>query len=158
MTTPAVTFNYAAWVAAFPEFAGVSETMATGYFSRAGLYCANDTLNPAFGAGVLPALLDLLTCHVAWMSAPRDANGRPASTGQPPSPIVGRVSSATEGSVIVAAEYNTGGSSPSEAFFVQTSYGAQFWQASAQFRTMRYSPRRTFVASGVFPYYPGAVR
>jgi Protein of unknown function (DUF4054) len=145
MTAPAIVFNYGAWVAMFPEFAAVSQPMAQGYFNRASLFCANDTRNPAFCAGILPTLLDLATAHVAWLSAPRDANGNPASTGQPASSLVGRISNAAEGSVNVAVEWN-GSGSPSESYFVQTKYGAEFWQASAQFKTARYSARPTVVA------------
>ena len=64
-------------------------------------------------------------------NAPRDAAGIPAATGAPAPAIVGRISSASEGSVSVSSEYKDSGS-PSEAFFTQTKYGAMFWQATAQ--------------------------
>ena len=157
MATPAVTFDYDAWVAAYPEFIGLSKAQATGYFNRAGLLFSNDTFNPAFGAGVMPMLFDLLTAHVAWINAPRDDNGNPASVGQPAAPLVGRINSASEGSVNVSTEYNSSGS-PSEAYFLQTKYGTEFWQASAQFRTARYRAHPTRVVNGVFPSFPSAVR
>ena len=154
MTTPAVAFVYADWIAEFPEFVAISSPMAQGYFNRASLFCANDNCNPAFPAGILLQLLYLVTAHIAWINAPRDADGNPAATGEPGSPLVGRINSAAEGSVNVATEW-TGSGSPSETYFTQTKYGAEFWQASAQFRTMRYSPRPILVAGAIFPYYRG---
>lgn len=154
--TPAVTFNYSVWVARYPEFVNVGQPLAQSYFDDAGLYCANDACNPAFC--ILPTLLNMLTAHIAWLNAPRDAAGNPSSTGTQPAPsLVGRISAATEGSVSVTSEYDSD-AGPSQAWFLQTKYGAAFWQATAQFRTMRYGARPTIVVDGVFPYFPAAGR
>lgn len=149
MAFPAVTFNFAAWVAAYPEFVNADPVQAQFWFDSATDVFANDTCNPAW-TGDTPRFTRLfwtLTAHIGWLSAPRDANGQPAASGQPASPIVGRISSASEGSVSVSAEWN-GSGSPSEAWFLQTKYGAQFWQATAQFRTARYVAQPTYVAGG----------
>lgn len=160
MAAPAVTFDYAAFVARYPEFGAIGQVLAQAYFDDAGAYCENDACNPAFGITVyngstpmtlLARLLNMLTAHIAFLSAPRDAQGNPAASGSPPSPLVGRISSAAEGSVNVSVELGESGS-PSEAFFSQTSYGLAFWQASAQFRTARYAAQPTIIADGVFPY------
>lgn len=151
MTTPVVTFDYATWVGMFPEFSGCSAGQGQGFFNRACLQFANDTCNPAFSAGNMQTLFYLLTSHIAWISAPRDANGNPAQTGQPSSPLVGRVSSAAEGSVNVASEWNTSGQ-PNEAYYTQTTYGAEFWTAMAVFRTAQYLAMPTFVPSAIFPF------
>lgn len=148
--TAAVTFNYAVWIARYPEFLAVSEPLAQAYFDESNLYCQNAVCNPAFRAGVLPTLLNMLTAHIAWLNAPRDANGNPASTGQPAAPIVGRINQATEGSVNVGVELDASGS-PSEAWFTQSRYGFAFWQATAQFRTARYLANPTIVAPGIYP-------
>jgi hypothetical protein len=153
--TPAVTFDFAAWTAAYPEFAACSPVSGQAWFDRAGLYFANDTRNPAWACNSanFAQLLYMLTSHVAWMNAPRDANGNPAASGQPAPPLVGRVNSATEGSVSVGVEWN-GSGSPSEAWFLQTRYGSDFWQATAQFRTARYSALPTYVPGGRgFPFF-----
>lgn len=144
MTSPAVTFDYNAWVARYPEFSSVSPLTAQTYFGEAGLYCENDTCNPAFNLGILPTLLNMLTAHIAAMNS--------GVNGQPASPIVGRIASATEGSVSVQADYDSG-SSPSEAWYTQTKYGAAYWAATASFRTAIYSARPTVVANGAFPIY-----
>jgi hypothetical protein len=153
MTTPAFTFSYPKWIAGFPAFANCSPTQGQAWFDRAGLYCENNVCNPAASAGILETLLYLLTSHLAQLYAPRDENGCPAQSGSPPPPIVGRINSASEGSVSVGAEWD-GSGSPSEAFFTQTQYGAEFWQATAQFRTMRYAAQPTVVAGSVFPFVP----
>lgn len=154
MATPAVTFDYAVWVARYPEFAAVSELQALGYFQEAGLYCANEACNPAFT--VLPTLLNMLTAHIAWLNAPRDAAGNPASAGQPASSLVGRINSASEGSVSVQTENQYDPGTPQ--WYQQTKYGSAYWAATAQFRTARYSARPTVVVGGIFPYVPGVIR
>lgn len=151
MATPAVTFDYAAWVVRYPEFAAVSQPLAQAYFDEANLYCENTACNPANGAGILGTLLNMLTAHIAWLNAPRGPDGQPASTGQAAPAIVGRINSATEGSVSVQAAW-TGSGSPSEDWYIQTKYGAAYWAATAQFRTARYLARPTIVGSPLYPY------
>lgn len=157
-TTPPVIYDFATWVTSFPEFAACSPSQGQAWFNRANLYCFNSLCNPAASAGVtssmltgiLPDLLYLLTSHLAWLYAPRDGNCNPSATGQPAPNIVGRISSASEGSVSVSAEWN-GSGSPSEAFFITTRYGAEFWQATAQFRTAIYVPPVTVNPNSIYP-------
>jgi hypothetical protein len=151
MTNPTVTFNYAVWVARYPEFAAVSQPLAQAYFDEAGLYFANQGWTGSLPSA--PTLLNMLTAHIAWLYAPRDADGNPSSTGQAASPLTGRISQAAEGSVNVTTELTSSGS-PSEGFFLQSKYGLSFWQATAQYRTAIYSARPTRVVNGVFPSYP----
>lgn len=76
-------------------------------------------------------LLNMLTAHVGTL------NGviLPAEGAIP----VGRVSSGTEGSVSATFDFNV---APGSAqWFAQTQYGASFWQATSQLRTMRYIAR-----------------
>lgn len=151
----AVTFDYETWILRYPEFTAVSEPLAQEYFNEAGLYCTNDTCNTAFPAGVLGTFLNMLTAHIAWLNAPRDAQGNPATTGQPASPIVGRINTASEGSVSVGSEnlYPPG----SAQWYQQSKYGAAYWAATAPYRTMRYAAQPTYVPNGTFPaLYPGA--
>lgn len=154
MTAPVIQFDYDKWVTMFPEFAGVSAPMAESYFEIAGLYFANCGWTAALR--IAPTLLNLLTAHIAMLLAPQDGDGNPSDVGAPASPLVGRISSASQGSVSVGVELQPSGS-PSEAFFTQTKYGLMFWQATAQFRTAQYAARPTVVA-GAFPgrRYPNA--
>jgi hypothetical protein len=151
-TEPAVTFDYAAWVARYPEFSGVSSDLAQLYFNEAELFCRNK-LCPISRASTLLMLLNMLTAHVAFLSAPRDANGAPATTGSAAEAgIVGQITSANEGAVSVSAKPIE---NEAAAWFAQSKYGFQFWQATAAFRTFRYFARKTNVPSAIFPAISG---
>lgn len=140
-----VVFDPVAFVARYPEFAGCSAVQLGAYFLESGLYCVNATWNPAYNAGVLPQLLNMVTAHIAWISAPR-FNGLPAVGGAPASPLVGRISSASQGSVSVNTESNY---PPGSAqWYVQTTYGAAYWAATAPFRTFRYSAPPPYLEPG----------
>lgn len=156
--TPPVTFDYPTWIGMFPEFSGLNPTLGQAYFMRAtGSIIGNATSNPAFPDGNLPYLIYLATSHVAWLNSPKDANGNPAATGQPASPLVGRISSASEGSVSVQVDYPLGtDSTAQEKYLAQSKYGIELWDALAQYRTARYMARPTIVRNGRFlrPYWP----
>jgi hypothetical protein len=150
----AVTFNWTMFTTWFPEFSCLNQTQGQAYFDMAGLYCANSQQNPLFCFGILPQVMMLVTAHVAWLLAPRDENGNPAAQGAPGSPIVGRINTATQGSVSVGATLDGEAGSPSEQFFSQTKYGLMAWQAMAVGRTARYIANPTVVAGAVFPAAP----
>lgn len=130
-----VAFDYAAWIAAYPEFANVPEPTALAYFNQATLYQANDGGGPPITvAAQALTLLNMLTAHIASINAPPDQGGSGST-------LVGRVSSASEGSVSVQTDFGDAkSSSPSAAWFNQTKYGAAWWQATAPFRTFRHRP------------------
>jgi hypothetical protein len=149
-----VTFVFTDWIAQFPEFTNVAPAAALGYFNRASFLCGNEATNPVAGqAGMLTTLLYLLTAHIAWLNAPRDGSGNPASAGAAPSPIVGRINSASEGSVSLGADYgdSTAGS-PSQPWYMQSRYGAEYWAMTASTRTAQYVAQPTFL---VFPPFGG---
>lgn len=126
-----VAFDYAGWVAMFPQLDYVPPDLAQVYFDIAATMHANDGTGPVIDTGEQTKLLNFLTAHLSKLYAPRD--------GQEPSGLVGRISSATEGSVTVQAEW---GNTTSEraAWFLQTQYGATYWALTAKYRTMRYRP------------------
>jgi hypothetical protein len=148
-----VVFDFKLWSGMFPELAGVGDAIAAGAFLRASVIFPNSATNRANRDGNLQALLYLLTAHVVFLNAPRDDAGNPASSGQAPPALVGRIASAGQGSVSVGVEWS-GSGSPSEAWFTQTRYGAEFWQGTAQYRTGVYVARPTIVPSAVFPIRP----
>jgi len=128
-----VTFDYAQWITTYPEFeATVSAPQAQQYFQLATTIHRNDGGGPVNNADQQLALLNMLTAHIAALMAPPSAGGQ--SSG-----IVGRVNSASEGSVSVQAAYSSN-VSEQMAWFIQTKYGAMYWAATAPFRTMRYVP------------------
>jgi hypothetical protein len=141
-----VTFNYASWIACFPEFTNVTQDAAACYFNLATLYNRNDGGGPVCDATVQSELLNLMTAHIAWLYSPQ-LNGQPNTAGTTPaSPLVGRINTATEGSVSVGAELDMPAGIPQ--FYAQTKYGLAWWVATAAYRTFRYLPglrsRRVF--------------
>jgi hypothetical protein len=128
-----VTFSYAAWLGSFPQFKHVLQPQAQGYFNLATSWCRNDGGGPVDDATLQISLLNLLTAHLAQLFAPPPEGG-------PATPIPGRISSASEGSVSVGTDLE--GQMPSRAWFAQTEFGLTYWQLSAPFRTMRYLPKR----------------
>lgn len=152
-TVGPVTFDYVFFQMRYPELSEwCTPGQAQGYFDIASLYCDNaDGAQPipiirmenglwgwsgqyAIGSPVtnIPRrqiLLGLLTAHVAALNAP--LNGQASSTA------VGRLASASEGSVSVSFVY------PEVAgaeWYALTKYGLQFWQATKQYRMGKYFP------------------
>ena len=122
----------------YPEFATVDAALLGLYANEATLYLANDGSGPVQNAGQQLSLLNMVVAHIAKINA--------TVNGQAPSGLVGRVSSASEGSVSVSVEGAP--ASGSSAWFMQTTYGAQFWAATAPYRTARYIPS---YPQGTFP-------
>lgn len=140
-------FNYDAWAARYPELAGsVDADLAALYFAEAELYCANTdcAVVPADAVTFQPRLmlLNMLVAHIAKLNAPIG--------GEAPSGLVGRIASATQGSVSVSAAME--GQPGSAAWYNQTTYGATYWRATARYRTARYVPPPPYGPVGGFPW------
>lgn len=140
-----VVFNPATFIVAFPMFATVDAGLLTGNFAMAGLYLNNTDASPVRDVGIRGQLLNLLTAHITALT-----NG---VNGVAPSGLVGRVSSASEGSVSVSADM--GATSSNAAWYMQTQWGASYWQATARFRTFRMAPGRSLPQVMRPPYYWG---
>jgi hypothetical protein len=135
------TFVYASWAARFPEFAAtVSSSQAADLFTNeAGLYLDNTDSSPVPDIPTRTRLLWLVTAHLAQLAY--------GSALKPLGPLVGRIDSATQGSVSVTAKYPD--QAGLAAWFAQTPYGAEFWVATAYLRQFRYrapAPRRFWPA------------
>ena len=143
-----VTFDYAGFVATFPELANVDQATVSAWFSVSGsTVCRNDGLGPVNNLATATTLMNFATAHLIALFASQ-VNGQPNTTSASavPSPnLVGRIQSATEGSVTVNTEMPQPPSGTA-AWWMQTKYGAFWWQATAPYRTMRYipGPRRFF--------------
>lgn len=129
-----VVFDPATFKLRFPEFSRMTDALATTYFDEATLFMSNTGCSPVRNLGQRSALLNLMTAHLAALGF--------GVNGNPPSGIVGRINTASEGTVSVGAEM--GPASASSAWYMQTQYGATFWQATAQYRTAHYVPGRSF--------------
>jgi hypothetical protein len=125
-----VQFDYAGWALRYPELASVSGPTAQLYFDDASLYLNNSACSTVQDPARRLQLLNMITAHLVKLFA--------TVNGQAASPLVGRISSATEGTVTVQTDI---GNQPASAeFWAQTPYGFAFWQATARYRRMRYVP------------------
>ena len=123
-------FDYALWSASYPELAPVTELVAGALFRRATLFLNNTDGSPVSDVALRLDLLNLIVAHLASLGGAGQEGGA--------SWLVGRVTSATEGSVSVKVD--AGPSSAGSAFWLQTTYGFQYWTATAGYRTMHYVP------------------
>ena len=129
---PAVVFDPAAFKARYPEFASVGDLLLQACFGEADLYLSNTDNSPVQNVTRRAVLLNMLTAHIAALGGALSSDGQPRP--------VGRVSSATEGSVSAAFEGPPPGSAQ---WFQQSQYGAAFWQATSGLRGFRYLAQPT---------------
>jgi hypothetical protein len=132
MTPGVVTFDYALWAQAYPNLAAKADAPLAGtYFARATLYLDNTPSSRVCDLDQRQALLFLLTAHIAKLSQ------MAAAAGDGPG-LVGRISQATQGSVSVSADMPN--QPQGAAWYQQTTYGADYWAATAWLRTAIYVP------------------
>lgn len=127
-----VIFDVAAFKTRYPEFASVDSGYLSACFNEATLYLSNGDSSRVQNIIKRTIMLNMLTAHIAFIGGALSADGKPRP--------VGRLSSASEGTVSAAFEGPTPGSS---AWFMQSQYGAAFWQASAMYRGFQYRPQPT---------------
>jgi hypothetical protein len=123
------TFDYGSWSAQYPDLVPtVSSAQAQAYWNIAVLYHRNDGGGPISDVTMQQTLLNMVTAHIAML---RSSD----SQGNPPPTLVGRIASASEGSVSASTDYPV---SPSGAWFNQTQPGAMYWELTSSFRSFRY--------------------
>jgi hypothetical protein len=138
-----VTFDFGVWSARYPELVpNVTPAQAQAYFQEATLYLSNTDSSPVRDINRRALLLNMLTAHIAALNS--------GVSGQAASPLVGRITSASEGSVSVSVD--GGPVSGSSAWFLATRYGAAYWQLTASLRTFRYVPAPQRARVGPFPW------
>lgn len=135
-----VVFDLAAFRARYPEFDTVSDALLNAYFIEATVYLNNTDTSPVSDVNQRAVFLNMLVAHLAAMDS---GVGGQASSG-----LVGRVTSASEGSVSVSVD--AGPSSSASWWYLQTPYGAAFWQATLSYRTIRYLPG---ASPSMYPYH-----
>lgn len=121
-----VSFSLSDFREMFPEFtsnAGFSDTMLSGCFQRSTLTLNNTDASPVSDLNQRALLLYLLTAHVATL-------------WQRGGGSVGRIASAGQGSVSASFDMP---STIGAAWYNQTQYGAQYWQAVLPYRLGRYA-------------------
>lgn len=136
-------FVYSDFIAAYSAFAAAPPAATLeAYFALAGeVWLRNDGTGPVKTTVLQTQLLYMLTAHLASLFSGPNGNN--------PSGLVGRIASATQGSVTVSAEYE---STMNSAWFSQTPYGAAFWAATAGYRSFAaYLPGPTRFGNGISP-------
>ena len=125
---PIVTFDPAKFMARYPQFADCDPAFLQACFDEAGLYLNNTELSPVTDVGERERLLHMLVAHLVALNAAIEQG----NSG------VGRVASASEGSVSVSLDY--GAVTGSQAWYAQTPYGASYWAATSAYRRFRWVP------------------
>jgi hypothetical protein len=140
------------WRALYPEFAGLSDVQITAAFNGATLHMSNSCRSIVCDAAKREVLLYLLTAHVAFL---RFGKNDGAGNVTPAPGVVGRISGAHEGSVSVQVQLD--GNNQTRAWYAQTQYGLEFWDATARYRTFRYVPPVVRCACGTVPCICGTL-
>jgi hypothetical protein len=141
-TRGVVVFDAAEFKAAYPAFATVADALLAVDFNIAVLFLNNSCCSVVQDAPTRQVLLYMLTAHIATLLQ--------GANGVAPSGIVGRVDSASEGTVSVSMAYASE-MSMSAAYFAQTPYGVMFWQATTVYRSFRYIAPPSNGCVGPFP-------
>lgn len=129
-----VVFDPAAFKAEYPEFAAVTDARCVSLFDMAAASVLDNTDgSPVMALPYRTQLFFLLVAHMLAIFG-AGAAGSSGAIGKP----VGRLSTATEGSVTAAFAYELPVGSAMAAWYNQTPYGALYWMMTAQFRSLRY--------------------
>ena len=131
---PAVVFDTGRFLARFPEFENVAAEQLQALFNEATLYLDNTDASLVTNVAAREALFMLLVTHLAQLNF--------GSKTSPATPLVGRVTSVSEGSVSISGDAPA---LPGTAtWYGLTKYGISYWQATAPWRTMHYRPGRSW--------------
>lgn len=131
---PAVVFDTGRFLARFPEFENVADEQLKALFNEATLYLDNTDASLVTNVAAREALFMLLVAHLAQLNF--------GSKTSPATPLVGRVTSVSEGSVSISGDAPA---LPGTAtWYGLTKYGISYWQATAPWRTMHYRPGRSW--------------
>ncbi|EAR8731058.1 DUF4054 domain-containing protein, partial [Salmonella enterica] len=127
-----VTFDSQVFVSLYPEFSTATPELLTAVFNQVtALYLDNTDDSPVTDLNEREQLLFLLVAHLCSLRGL--GSGKDGQAG-----LVGRITSASEGSVSVSVDNS--GSNDASWWYLQTSYGADYWQATAPYRSMQYVP------------------
>lgn len=138
MLTGVAVWNPGIFLAMFPEFTASYNVNPARYEAiftyRAPRILSNSPTSPVQDVQQRLGLLNMLVAHIAYLNGALSADGQTRP--------VGRVSDASEGSVSASFDYGDM-KDATGAWFKQSQYGAEFWQATSSLRGFNYSPRPT---------------
>lgn len=115
----------------FPEFSSVTASALQFLFDQATDYLNNTECSLVIDATKRERFLYLLMAHLAYVRY-GDANGNGGSG------LVGRLASASEGSVSVSSD--AGQVEFRYMWYTQSPYGMDYWQATKVYRMANYYP------------------
>jgi len=119
-----VVFDPVAFKQRYPEFDSLADALLEDYFVEATIYLDNTDRSLVVDVQIRRRLLWMLAAHIAAINS--------GTNGEGASGLVGRISSASEGSVSVGVEGAP--MTDANAWYMQTPYGAQYWQATSAYR------------------------
>ena len=128
-----VVFDPAAFKARYKEFASCDDALLSDYFEESMDILNNTDSSIVRSVDERRRLLWYLTAHKAELGG----NGMPGSGHG----MVGRISSATQGSVSATSEYAMP-KTLTASWYLQTKYGTDYWNATAKYRTFRYRSKK----------------
>ena len=120
-----VVFDSSEFRLLYPSISATDEQLEM-YFAMAETFLDNTECSIVKDLDARKTMLYLLVAHIALLSQQAE-NGNP---------VVGRISNATEGTVSVGLDYGTMGNN--ERWYLQTPWGAMYWQMSKKYRSMVY--------------------
>lgn len=120
-----VIFDLAEFRELYPSI-NATDAQLNGYFLIAETFLDNTKCSVVRDLDQRKTMLYLLVAHIAMITGM-------AESGKP---IVGRIGSATEGTVSVSLDYGTMGNN--ERWYLQTPWGAMYWQLTKKYRSMLY--------------------
>lgn len=131
-----VVFDPAAFKLAFPAFADVPDARLTILFGMVTTTILDNTdASIVTDIDTRTSMLYLLLAHVLTLFGDGVTSGG-VGTGPGTAPV-GRLASATEGTVSTSFAFDVP-ASPGSAWFNQTQYGAMYWMMMAPYRSFRY--------------------
>lgn len=122
MTNGVVEFDVAEFRGMYPNIKN-TDTQLQFCFMKAELFFNNTEQSCEKDINKRKIYLYLIVAHLATLQAQVESGNT----------LVGRISSATEGSVSVSSDYGVLGRN--EKFWAQTQHGAEYWALTALFRT-----------------------
>lgn len=120
-----VVFDPAEFKLLYPSITATDEQLEM-YFAMAETFLDNTECSIVKDLDARKTMLYLLVAHIALLSQQAE-NGNP---------VVGRISNATEGTVSIGLDYGTMGNN--ERWYLQTPWGAMYWQLTKKYRSMVY--------------------
>lgn len=120
-----VVFDIAEFRALYPAITA-TDAQLEDYFAMAETFLDNTECSVVKDLGSRKRMLYLLVAHIATL----------AGMAEKGNPVVGRISNATEGTVSVSLDYGTMGNN--ERWYLQTPWGAMYWQLTKRYRSAVY--------------------